>query len=400
MTCEIVQYAANFTESSSPAVSVGPITVLNGSLLRAAVAMKDNVTFVSISDTAGNVWLPSVPEIHGTTGDPPLNRLRSFHVPSCIGGSVTITASVNTFLGFPALAVTEVSSNGVASLDQIGSIAETAKATTHSVSTAGATDQGSEIVFATLATNAADDPSNCTFTADPALIEQGNVTLNLSTKTGFLDQVEFLSTVGVQSFAPTSDLASCNLIIETYRLTCTVPPAPAPGFPPGGKSWLYDGSTKKWSALKSYGTSRHKAEFSFNLAGNTIVSDFNVGKLYRLDNSFLTDDGVSIERQIVGETVAMPDLTYFDVDCFRLDIEVGGGLTLGQGSNPQIGLEISRDNGKTWGAQMWKAMGAAGAYRTRVEWRRLGTARFFTPRLTVTDPVNLVIVSACLNPEN
>jgi hypothetical protein len=43
-------------------------------------------------------------------------------------------------------------------------------------------------------------------------------------------------------------------------------------------------------------------------------------------------------------------------------MEVGNGLATGQGSNPQIGLEVSRDNGKTWGAQMWKAIGAIGAY--------------------------------------
>jgi hypothetical protein len=81
-------------------------------------------------------------------------------------------------------------------------------------------------------------------------------------------------------------------------------------------------------------------------------------------------------------------------------MEVGVGLTSGQGVNPQIGLSISRDNGKTWGPQMWKTFGAIGEYRTRVEWRRLGSPREASFKLTVTDPVPVVFVSACINPED
>lgn len=85
-----------------------------------------------------------------------------------------------------------------------------------------------------------------------------------------------------------------------------------------------------------------------------------------------------------------------------------GGWSLGQtliraatqGANPQIGLEISRDNGKTWGAQMWKSLGVLGRYLSRLEWRRLGSARQFTFKLTQTDPVPIVIVSASLNPDD
>jgi hypothetical protein len=49
---------------------------------------------------------------------------------------------------------------------------------------------------------------------------------------------------------------------------------------------------------------------------------------------------------------------------------------------------------------MWKTMGAIGQFRTRVEWRRLGTARAFTFKLAVSDPVPFVVVSATLNPES
>jgi len=166
-----------------------------------------------------------------------------------------------------------------------------------------------------------------------------------------------------------------------------------------GASWLYDGSTGFWSPIKSYGSTRHNAEFSFQLLGVTIVADSSNGRLYRLLGAALTDNGASIEREIIGETIAGEDGEDIQVDCIRVDMETGIGLTSGQGVNPQIGLSLSRDNGKTWGPSMWRTAGAIGKYGTYVEWRRLGTTKSLTPKLTLTDPVPLVIVSACINPE-
>jgi hypothetical protein len=171
-------------------------------------------------------------------------------------------------------------------------------------------------------------------------------------------------------------------------------------FPSAGKSWLYDGSTGEFTALKSFGSTRHNAEFSFTLLGRTIVADAVDGKLYELTAAALTDNGASIEREIVSETVADPMLDFIDISCLRVDIEVGVGTTTGQGVNPQIGLSVSRDNGRTWGAQMWKTMGAIGQYLTQVEWRRLGTPKQATFKITVTDPVPVNIVSGILNPSN
>ncbi|MFA7279603.1 MAG: packaged DNA stabilization protein [Sterolibacterium sp.] len=171
-------------------------------------------------------------------------------------------------------------------------------------------------------------------------------------------------------------------------------------FPSAGYTWLYDGSTGIWTSLKSFGITRHVAEFGFSYINSTVVADYNSGQLYRLKASSLTDNGVSIERSITSETITLPGLERLTVDKFRVDVEVGVGTTSGQGVNPQIGLEVSRDNGKTWGAQMWQTLGAIGAYAFRVEWRRLGTAYNFVFRLTVTDPVPLVLVSASVNPDD
>ena len=171
-------------------------------------------------------------------------------------------------------------------------------------------------------------------------------------------------------------------------------------FPSAGASWLYDGSTSYWSSLVSTGQTRHIGEFSIDFSSIPRIADFSNGNLYNLSPTGLTENGTNLNRIIVSETVASPDGNRITVNKLRLDIEVGNGLAVGQGSNPVIGLEISRDNGKTYGAQMWQRMGAVGDFKRRVEWTRLGTAYNFVFRLTVSDPVNFVLVSASINPDD
>jgi hypothetical protein len=171
-------------------------------------------------------------------------------------------------------------------------------------------------------------------------------------------------------------------------------------FPTDGASWLFDGSTGIWTGLKSFGITRHRGELSFNLAGETILADFENGNLYELSDGTFTDNGAMIEREIIGETIAQQGGEFIDVNCLRVDMETGVGLAVGQGSNPQVSLSVSRDNGKTYGPEMWKPMGATGDYSTRVEWRRLGSPRYLTPKIRITDPVKVTFVSACINPEN
>lgn len=171
-------------------------------------------------------------------------------------------------------------------------------------------------------------------------------------------------------------------------------------FPSAGYTWWYDGSTGIWSKWKSADITRHRGEFSFSFLKNTIVADYENGNLYRLDSNVYTENGSRIEREIISENVVDGDLDRITVDRLRVDLEVGVGLASGQGSDPQIMLQVSRDNGKTYGAEMWRDIGAVGEYRTSVEWTRLGTARNFVFKLRVSDPVKVVIVNAIANPKD
>lgn len=169
-------------------------------------------------------------------------------------------------------------------------------------------------------------------------------------------------------------------------------------FPTADASWLFDALSNRWTAIKSYGMGRHRGEIGIQYLERTIVSDAENGRLYRLNSQTYTENGESIEAELISETIRAPDGERFPVDCLRLDMETGIGLATGQGSVPQVMLQISRDGGNTWGAEMWASAGKIGKYKTVVEWRRLGTSDRWTFKIRVTDPVKRVFASASINP--
>jgi hypothetical protein len=84
---------------------------------------------------------------------------------------------------------------------------------------------------------------------------------------------------------------------------------------------------------------------------------------------------------------------------FELWMDVGVGLNTsqGQGSDPMIHLQISKDGGATWGASMPMSVGKLGEYRQRVIWWRLGQARDWVFRVTCSDPVAWGLVQAYMD---
>ena len=81
----------------------------------------------------------------------------------------------------------------------------------------------------------------------------------------------------------------------------------------------------------------------------------------------------------------------------ELLMEVGVGLEgSGQGSDPQIMLQFSEDQGRTWSSERWKRLGGRGEYRVEVIWNQLGSSRERVYRVAVSDPVSVVFTGAHL----
>jgi hypothetical protein len=168
-------------------------------------------------------------------------------------------------------------------------------------------------------------------------------------------------------------------------------------FPTGGESWLFDGLSGAWSKLESYGETRDIGQIGINYLDRIIVSDYQNGNLYRLNPLTFTENGQPLAFEVISRHLSFDDKR-FVVDKIQLDMETGVGLATGQGSNPQIMMQVSTDGGHTWGTEQWTSFGAIGDYKARAVWRRpTGIARDVVFKFRITDPVKRVILGASLD---
>lgn len=162
-------------------------------------------------------------------------------------------------------------------------------------------------------------------------------------------------------------------------------------------TWVYDLTTKLWSPWASKGLAYFRGHMFCQVGGRAIAADSNSATLWIFDPDGLSDDGDEIVRQFTGILPISGGSA--SIDSVGLDLEVGVGLESGQGSDPQIGLSISTDQGRTWSDLDWEPLGKVGEYETRVIWRRLGwfDAPSIMFRWEVSDPVKLRVSRASAN---
>jgi hypothetical protein len=215
-------------------------------------------------------------------------------------------------------------------------------------------------------------------------------------------------------------------------------------FPSLQLTWAYDATTQMWHKWL-YTTDkneyqRHRGNCCAVFQGLVIVGDYENGRLYELDKTNYTDDGQNIRRlrkaphlvtefqrqyfdelqiqfqpgvgttgisgvlEVLNENTIYLGDTYTITASATLTIEAEKTYILATQqpvittttNNPQAMLRWSNDGGSTWSNEHWTSVGQLGKYRNRAIWRRLGTARDRIFEVSVTDPVNFVIISANL----
>lgn len=122
-----------------------------------------------------------------------------------------------------------------------------------------------------------------------------------------------------------------------------------------------------WSEFQSYGESNFVPQcWSGGVFGSAID-----GKTITWGSGF-TDLGGVFERRFRG---GFPlNGGNVGIRSLRLRANVGNtGFLSGDYADPQCEMRFSRDAGRTWSQWFPAPLGAQGEYRTRLEWRRLGT---------------------------
>jgi hypothetical protein len=215
-------------------------------------------------------------------------------------------------------------------------------------------------------------------------------------------------------------------------------------FPSLNLTWAYDATTQMWHKWL-YTTDdnqyqRHRGNCCAVFQGLVIVGDYANGKLYELDKMNYTDDGQNVRRlRRAPHLVTEFQRQYFDelqiqfqpgvgttgLSSINIDFYLGNPYVIAPNqtltiaplqtyiigianainyssvtTNPQAMLRWSNDGGSTWSREYWTSIGQLGRYKNRAIWRRLGTARDRVFEVSISDPVNAVIVSANLKATN
>jgi hypothetical protein len=199
----------------------------------------------------------------------------------------------------------------------------------------------------------------------------------------------------IQSYDTIDDAYAYNYRLgknEFYVLT----------FPTEDVTWVFNAATEQWHQLQSYESGAYHKHRSCCYAfayGKHIVGDPGSNNLYELDEETYLDGADPIRRVRVTNNFNRNN-NLLSLYNFVVDIEPGiGDNTGGQGDDPQLMLRVSKDGGHTWGNEMWRDMGKAGVYNQRVKWDALGQGRNWAFEITVSDPVDAVVLGAYVDIE-
>lgn len=170
-------------------------------------------------------------------------------------------------------------------------------------------------------------------------------------------------------------------------------------FNTAGASWEFDCLTRLWAQKQTAvptntASLRHIGNYSVLAGGKLYICDYATNNIYVPDPNTFTDNGQIIKRELITKH-QQEDFNVFSIDEMFCDFETGVGLggSPVQGSNPQVQITCSKDDGRTYLTPQLFGLGAQGLYTTRVETRRWGSSRRFTWKLSMTDPVKWALTS-------
>lgn len=161
----------------------------------------------------------------------------------------------------------------------------------------------------------------------------------------------------------------------------------------------YDAATGEWHERQTYNRTNWIAGVHAQAFGLELVGDSTSNRIGTLSPTDYDEWGGLQRMEWTYQPVYTQGKRAFH-HRLQMICEVGVGLTLGQGSDPQIMLDYSDNGGETWLSMPNRSLGKIGAYRQIVTWDRLGsTENLRVYRGAVSDPVKVAITDTLLDVE-
>lgn len=161
-----------------------------------------------------------------------------------------------------------------------------------------------------------------------------------------------------------------------------------------GKTWSIDISTGNWFQRQSYNNNAvfkpaqdiYVASWHVYIAGLHLIGDYYSGKIFKQSNSVYTENGTTITR-IITSPMITDNGNFMSFYTTEIEVERSQGLESGQGSNPQIVYQYSKDRNQTWSNEIWRSASVLGQTKSRIRIGSSGGGRSMTHRFTFSDPI-------------
>lgn len=153
---------------------------------------------------------------------------------------------------------------------------------------------------------------------------------------------------------------------------------------------VFDYATGAWHHRQSWAMNHWRVSGAIEAYGKLLMTDRGTGKIYTASLDVFDEDGEPIAFDITLPTI---ELGRDRRNCYSFEVICETGVGNAAVANPQAMLTYSDDGGHTWSDEMWRSLGAVGAYRTRAVWRKLGQFRQRQFKLRITDAARRLVIS-------
>lgn len=164
-------------------------------------------------------------------------------------------------------------------------------------------------------------------------------------------------------------------------------------------SYCYDLTTQQWHERAFLNTNgnfeQHLGASHIFAFDKHLIGDRRNGSIYEMSLDFYSDAGDEIARERIY-THLIDEKRQIRYNELEINFETGVGLQSGQGSDPTVSLQVSKDGARTWSDWYDASIGRVGEYQKSVKFRRLGIAEIMTFKIRISDPVKIAITGSYL----
>ena len=161
---------------------------------------------------------------------------------------------------------------------------------------------------------------------------------------------------------------------------------------------VYDLTTQQWHE-RSYNNNGQEelhlgqcVTFAF---GKQLVGDRRNGNIYEMSLGLFDDNGDEIVSERIYTHISdMDKRTRYNA--LEISMETGVGNLTGDGQDPLISMQLSKDGARTWSNWFTASIGKIGEYLTKVTFRRLGIAEQMTFKIRISAPVKKALTGSYL----